>query len=124
MDQSSIGKRIKRVRKARGLAQKEVISAIGMDPAQYSRIENGKTEPYIGTVERIAKALGVSIGELLNEQATPTVVHTVDMTLMERVRLIGSLPQKEQETIFAILDAFVGKKRLKEALESALQEAD
>ena len=39
-----ISKNIKRVREAKGLSQKEVISAIGMGAAQYSRIENGKTE--------------------------------------------------------------------------------
>jgi len=38
--------------------------AAKLDTAQYSRIENGKTDPSVGTLERIAKALGVSLAEL------------------------------------------------------------
>ena len=57
-----ISKNIKRVREAKGLSQKEVISAISMGAAQYSRIENGKTDPSVSTLIKIAKALGVSMG--------------------------------------------------------------
>ena len=59
-----IGTNIKRIREAKNLSQKEVIAAIDMGAAQYSRIEGGKTEPSVSTLERIAKALGVQLTEL------------------------------------------------------------
>ncbi|PIY32387.1 MAG: XRE family transcriptional regulator, partial [Bacteroidetes bacterium CG_4_10_14_3_um_filter_42_6] len=60
----NIGEQIKRIRAAKGLSQKEVIISAGLDKAQYSRIENGKTDPYFSTVERIAKAMGISLSDL------------------------------------------------------------
>ena len=41
---------------------------------------------------------------------------------MERVRLIDSLSEEEQQALFTMLDAFVGKKKLKDTLASVLQD--
>ena len=115
---------IKRVREAKGLSQKEVISAIGMGPAQYSRIENGKTDPSVGTLVKIAKALGVSMAELFLEKDVLGDFSSVDTTLMERVSLINGLTKEEQQTIFSILDAFVAKRKLKSTLKTVLQDME
>lgn len=115
---------IKRIREAKGLSQKEVISAIGMDPGQYSRIENGKTDPSISTVEKIAKALGVTMAELFTDSEDIKEVHTFDKTLMERVALIDGLNKDEQKTIFTILDAFISKRKFKSTLKNVLDGID
>jgi len=44
-----IGENIKRIRTAKKLSQKEVISVAHLDSAQYSRIENSKTDPTVTT---------------------------------------------------------------------------
>ena len=116
-----IGTNIKRIREAKNLSQKEVIAAIDMGAAQYSRIEGGKTEPSVSTLERIAKALGVQLTELFAAEELLDV-NSQDKTLMERVRLIDSLPEEEQQALFTMLDAFVGKKKLKDTLASVLQD--
>ena len=54
----NVGENIKRIRTAKNLSQKEVTINAGLDTAQYSRIENGKTDLSVNTLERIAKALG------------------------------------------------------------------
>jgi len=41
-----------------------VLNISGFDKAQLSRIENGKTDPSFTTLEKIAKALGISVSEL------------------------------------------------------------
>jgi len=104
------------------LDQKEVISAIGMGAAQYSRIENGKTEPSVSTLIKIAKALGVSMVELFTDKDILRDVNSIDTTLMERVALIDGLSKEEQKTIFSILDAFLSKRKLKSTLKTVLQE--
>ncbi len=116
-----IGTNIKRIREAKNLSQKEVIAAIDMGAAQYSRIEGGKTEPSVSTLERIAKALGVQLTELFAAEELLDV-NSQDKTLMERVRLIDSLSEEEQQALFTMLDAFVGKKKLKDTLASVLQD--
>lgn len=119
-----ISKNIKRVREAKGLSQKEVISAIGMGAAQYSRIENGKTDPSVSTLIKIAKALGVSMAELFIEKDALQDFSSVDTTLMERVSLIDSLTKEEQRTLFTVLDAFVAKRKFKSTLKTVLQDIE
>ena len=116
-----IGKNIKRIREAKSLSQKEVIAAIDMGAAQYSRIEGGKTEPSISTLERIAKALGVKLSDLFTEDGLQDI-NSQDATVMEKVKLIENLSEEEKQTIFTILDAFVGKKKLKDTLSNVLQD--
>lgn len=115
-----IGKSIKRIREAKNLSQKDVITAIKMGPAQYSRIEGGKTDPSFSTLERIAKALGVKLSELFADDGL-TEVNSNDSTTMEKVRLIEGLTEEERKTLFMVLDAFVGKKKLKDTLSSVLK---
>lgn len=117
-----VGEQIKRIRASKGLSQKEVIMAAGLDKAQYSRIENGKTDPSVSTVAKIAKALGISLADLFALDDLKEV-QSHDKTLMEKVALVEQLDQKEKETIFNILDAFISKKKLKNALTSALTES-
>ena len=115
----SIGNNIKRIREAKGMSQKELITAIGMGAPMYSRIETGKTEPSISSLEKIAKALGVKLHELFSDVDSHEV-NSHNSTLMEKVRLIETLTEEEQKTLFTILDAFVGKKKLKDSLSSVL----
>ena len=117
----NVGENIKRIREAKKLSQKEVITAIGMGAAQYSRIENGKTDPSVSTLERVAQALGVELAELFTSDSIQEV-NSYDKTLMEKVRLMEGLSEDERKTIFTILDAFVGKKKLKDTLSSVLQD--
>lgn len=119
-----VSKNIKRVREAKKLSQKEVISAIGMGAAQYSRIENGKTDPSVNTLIKIAKALGVSMAELFTDKDVLKDVNSIDTTLMERVALIDSLNKDEQKTIFSIMDAFLSKRKLKSTLKTVLNDIE
>jgi transcriptional regulator with XRE-family HTH domain len=51
----NIGEKIKTVREAKGLSQKEISNRVQMDQSQYSKIENGKTDRTTNTLEKIAK---------------------------------------------------------------------
>ena len=48
----------------------------------------------------------------------------MDKTLMERVSLIDSLTKEEQRTLFAVLDAFVAKRKFKSSLKTVLQDIE
>ncbi len=118
----NVGKNIKKIREAKGLSQKEVISAIDMAAAQYSRIENGKTEPALTSLERIAKALAVNIQELFSSEDVSQEISSYDKTDLEKVKLISGLIKEEQKVIYTMLDAFVRKKKLKYTLEGMLKD--
>lgn len=118
----NIGENIKRIRIAKNLSQKEVTMSAGLDTAQYSRIENGKTDPSVNTLERIAKALGVSLAELFASTEELQEINSLDKSLMEKVSLMESLSDDEKQTIYTMLDAFIGKRKLKDALSNVLTE--
>lgn len=62
--QPRLGKAIRQLRKKRNATQEEVAEAAGITGPTLSLIERGYANPTWATVEDIARALGVSIGEL------------------------------------------------------------
>lgn len=112
----NIGEKIKKVRAAKNLSQKEVAVSLNMDPAQYSRIENGKSDPYFSTIEKIAKALGVEVANLVI--AEDMDVNTADKSLMEKLHYLDQLEEKEKNAFFALLDSLIAKKKLKDNLSN------
>ena len=118
----NVGENIKKIRMAKGLSQKEVTITSGLDTAQYSRIENGKTDPSVTTLERIAKAMNISLVDIFAIPGELREINSRDQTSMEKISLVEALPDEERKTIYFMLDAFVGKKKLKETLSNVLQE--
>ena len=60
-----LGTNIRRIRLEKGFTQKEFCKKVGLDAAYLSNIENGNMNPTVATVEKIAKALGVQVDELM-----------------------------------------------------------
>ena len=117
-----IGKRIKQIREAKDLTAKEVVTAADLQPAMYSRIENGKTEPSLSSLEKIAKALGVKLSDLFDDEDKLADVNSYDASLMEKVKLVEELNEEEKKIVFSLVDALVGKKKLKDALTNVLSD--
>jgi transcriptional regulator with XRE-family HTH domain len=60
-----LGKNLKRIRTQKGISQGDIVRALKIDRAFVSNIENGKTNPTLATIAKLAKAIGVSIEELI-----------------------------------------------------------
>jgi transcriptional regulator with XRE-family HTH domain len=61
----NLGRNLRRARKQREMTQEEVGHRSGVHPTEVSRIEAGKRDPQVSTVERLAKAVGLSASDLL-----------------------------------------------------------
>ncbi len=59
------GKNLKRIRSAIGISQGEISRRLVVSKGFISNAENGKTNPTLATVAKLAKALGVTPDELL-----------------------------------------------------------
>ncbi|MDO5437207.1 MAG: helix-turn-helix transcriptional regulator [bacterium] len=59
-----LGKRIKEIRKRKGLTQEKLAEFAGIETPSMSNIENGKNYPNHETLEKISNALGVKPYEL------------------------------------------------------------
>ena len=64
-ESEKLGKNLKRIRTAKGISQGEISRKLEVDKSFVSNIENGKTNPTLDTIAKIAKAIGVSVGELM-----------------------------------------------------------
>jgi len=60
-----LGATIRRLREAKKLTQDQLAAAVGMMRSNISRIEAAKHRPTLETMEKIAKALKVSLAELV-----------------------------------------------------------
>jgi len=60
-----LGENLRRARERLSLTQEEVGHRSGVHPTEVSRIEAGKRDPRVSTLERLAEAVEVSPGELL-----------------------------------------------------------
>jgi DNA-binding XRE family transcriptional regulator len=59
-----IGEAIKKMRQSQNLTQEELGERVGVQKAQISRLENGKSVITLPTMTRIFKALGISTATL------------------------------------------------------------
>lgn len=118
----NIADRIKLFRTNKGLSQKEIALSVGIDQAQYSRIESGKVEPTISSLEKIAEALDIKVVELFNEEK-PIDINSYDKSIVDKLRLLDELDDIEKNSIFNIIDIAISKKRLKDMLSNALNVA-
>lgn len=60
------GRNLRRLREERGLSQGALAERAGMDAAEIRRIESARRDPGVRVVARLAHALGVTAGELLD----------------------------------------------------------
>jgi transcriptional regulator with XRE-family HTH domain len=59
------GKRVRKLRKQRGWMLVELSVETGLGRVFLSNLENGKHEPKLGTVKKLANAFGLTMAQLL-----------------------------------------------------------
>ena len=64
-ESAKLGKNLKRIRTEKGITQGDIVRALGFSRSFVSNIENGKTNPTLATIAKLAKAVSVSVNELL-----------------------------------------------------------
>ena len=64
-ESEKLGKNLNRIRTDKNISQGDIARSLGVDRGFISNIENGKTNPTLATITKVAKAVGVSAVELL-----------------------------------------------------------
>lgn len=102
-DENTFGQRLRETRFRAGLSQSDLEELSGIPKARLSRYENGHVAPSIQTLERLARALGVSEASLLGDQRA--ILEDFFRTLQERgVRIVTS--EQGKELANAVADLF------------------
>lgn len=64
---SKIGSRIREIRTSRNMTQNELANVCNFEKANLSRIESGRTNVTIRSLQRISKALEIDIAKLFED---------------------------------------------------------
>ncbi len=64
-ESEKLGGNLKRIRTEKAISQGDIARAFGVSRGFISNIENGKTNPTLSTITKLAKAIRVSSDELL-----------------------------------------------------------
>ena len=73
MNSVNVGERIRQLRLGLGMSVRALAAKTGFSPSLISQAENNQVTPSIGSLERIAMALGVSLGKFFAAPETSTV---------------------------------------------------
>lgn len=98
-----LGSRIKELRRGMELSQDQLSEKIGVDPKHLSRIELGKSFPYMETLEAIAQALEVELKDLFDFshiEAQPIDKHEIEA-------LLGGVNQDKLRLIYKVVKSIV-----------------
>lgn len=102
----SIGSRIKALRKARGLTQKELASLANISRSYLSDVECDRYNPSIDMLRMIAGALHVDLSLLVADQEVSSELSPdMDIRRIERARRRMS-PQRRQDMMTILETAF------------------
>lgn len=64
-ESAKLGLNLKRIRTRKAISQGDIARELGVSRGFVSTIENGKTNPTLSTIAKLAKALNISTNELL-----------------------------------------------------------
>lgn len=65
MPYSQLGEEIKKLREERGWTQEDLAEKAGLNPTHLGFIEQGRKEPRLKTLQKIASALNVQVRDLI-----------------------------------------------------------
>ena len=103
-----IGKRLRELREAKGLSQRDIDKRTGYARTHVSRMECGHTEPKLGTLEKWAKALDLELYQIFyqgnGKPVAPkvtesTTLHTREEKLLD---LFRRMPVGDKDLFLAL----------------------
>ena len=68
---AAFGQRVKELREGMGWSQEQLAERAALDPTYISGIERGQRNPGLNALNYLARALGVSLPELLTDLRVP-----------------------------------------------------
>lgn len=63
--QKRVARKIKRLRTKRGMTQEALVKKTSLTRVHLARLESGNHDPTLGTLQKLATALKVTVGELV-----------------------------------------------------------
>lgn len=110
-------KNLARFRKEKGLTQEELVKRSGVAISQIRRYEADNASPTLDVVTKLAKALGVSIDELVFDKATGVATSKImDRELLEQFEMVCGLEEEDREAVKKILEGIIVKHQVEKMM--------
>jgi transcriptional regulator with XRE-family HTH domain len=108
MGDESLGQRLARLRRERGLTQKQIAERTGLIQELVSNYETDKLRLNADMILRFAEVFEVSADELLRgSKSTITAKKQHSIKLVRRMEQIEALPLYEQRALLTTIDKFL-----------------
>lgn len=111
IEQETMGGRIARLRRDKGMTQAELAELLGVSQPVISDYENDVIKLSGETVAQLAGLLGVSADEILGLEKSVAARATPikNRRLYRQLASIEKLPKRDQEALLRTIDAFLTK---------------
>ncbi|WP_127547448.1 helix-turn-helix domain-containing protein [Paenibacillus amylolyticus] len=106
---NTVGERIRKFRKAKGLTQQQLAELSGLDDAYIGSVERGERNFSIDTLEKIVGGLNISLSNLFLDYNDANQQDAARRdAIVEYVSLLNELNSEQVETLRKILDTLKG----------------
>lgn len=99
----ALGARIAEARKAKGMTQVELAEELGVAQQTLAHYEVGRVRVPASLLPQIARALAVTVEELIGEQSPPSKRGPVPR-LLQQIERIQRLPKSRQRFVMEMID--------------------
>ncbi len=114
----SFGRNLAKIRKEKGLTQKDLVSLSGVAISQIRRYEAEQSSPTLEVVIKLVKALGVSIDELVFAKVTGVASSKLmDRDLLEQFEVISTLDADDRDAVKRILEGVIVKHQVEKMMK-------
>ena len=106
MEEAVIARRIKEIRTEKEMTLEEVAVKTGFTKGLLSKIENNKVSPPVSTLVKIAKAMGVSLGDLFS----PADAQQIKIVRKDQRTVYKQENMQEDQKVEALVSGFSRQK--------------
>ncbi|TVX85623.1 helix-turn-helix domain-containing protein [Paenibacillus agilis] len=103
----SLGSKIRAIRKERKWTTTHLGQVAGCTQSTVSEIETDKRSPQVDTLDKIAKALNLSLVELLPLEFHPLNGHSLTDEEKELLVLLHRLNEDQRRSLITLINAFI-----------------
>ncbi len=103
-----LGRRIAQFRKAQDLTQQQLAEILGISQQTMAHYEVGRLRVAVAMLPMLAKALAISVEELIGEQTTAGKSRRGPVSVLQRqIDQISHLPRAKQKFVMEMLDTVI-----------------
>lgn len=110
---ADFGQRLARMRKAAGYTQAELAAEVGISRRNLAYYETQTQHPPSSILPELARALNVTIDELMGATPIRKAARAGSSRLQRRLAQIEKLNAREKRQILQFLDTFIERERLR-----------